>query len=138
MATWNVGPFDNDDAVDWCVRLEALSALGQVEALARTINLVQSRGADLSDAEASEAVAAAATVLQVHTGRPDVDALYAPRFLLETDHIVATSELRRSAVSALDLIMTSGSIWRARWAGHVEEDEAREALARIRDTLANG
>ena len=131
MATWNVGPFDNDDAVEWCDHLRGLGPNGRAEFVEQTLADAVHHPADLSDRSASEVVAAAATVLQLHIGAPDPTTPYAPVFLVGTEDIPPTPHLRALARAALQIVMADQSAFRTRWADDVEEDSALEALDQI-------
>ncbi|MBB2944599.1 hypothetical protein FB565_004332 [Actinoplanes lutulentus] len=138
MATWHFGPFDNDDAVDWCSRLESAIGAARAAIVRDAMTVVTTQRTGFSDAEASEALAAAATVLQVMSGKADSRSGYAPRFLLETQDVAGTPELRALAVAALDAIVADGSPWRTRWMHDVEEDDAIDAVERMRSALDVG
>ncbi|SNT45797.1 protein of unknown function [Asanoa hainanensis] len=136
MATWNVGPFDNDEAVEWCDNLRRLAPNERSEFVERTLADAVRRPTELSDRGASEVVAAAATVLQLLTGIADPTTPYAPVFLACTGDITPTPHLRELARAALRVVMADQSAFRARWADDVEEDSALETLDRIHRALA--
>ncbi|MFI5937869.1 DUF4259 domain-containing protein [Actinoplanes sp. NPDC051494] len=137
MAIWNVGPFDNDDAVSWCDRVEELSADQRAGELRRTLIAAADDPTRLSDPMAAEAVAAAAVVLWIHTGLVDEKTPYAPRFPIDVADDNDTSALRELARRALRVVMADGSPWRARWAGDIEEDLAIEAITELYRALGS-
>jgi hypothetical protein len=137
MATWQLGPFDNDDAVEWCGALEALAVDRRTELAWRTLEAAVSAGRALTVGGAARAVAAAATVLQSLTGAPVSDSAYAPRFLLGRRDIRVSASLRDLATRALDVVLDDGSSWRRRWAGDVEEEEALAVIEELRANLAS-
>ncbi|MFF0118224.1 DUF4259 domain-containing protein [Micromonospora arida] len=137
MATWQLGPFDNDDAVEWCGRLEN-TAPGQREAVVRrTLDRAVVAGPSLAPEDAAQAIAAAATVLQSTAGTSASDSAYAPRFLLGREDIQVTPPLRSLATRALDAVLAHGSAWRLRWADDVEEEEAFGVIEELRNRLAS-
>jgi hypothetical protein len=138
MATWNVGPFDNDDAVDWCERLEASAPESRQVFVRQTLETAARQGADTSAVAGAEAIAAAATVLQALTGVQTTNSPYAPRFLLGRRDIQATPALCGLAVRAIDSVLAQGSAWRVRWAQDVEEDDALTSVKDLRAAVAPG
>jgi hypothetical protein len=68
VGAWGVGPFDNDAALDWAVELESEG----MDAIDRALDGAH-RSAELESDAASEAIAAAATVVAAVRG--DVGAL---------------------------------------------------------------
>lgn len=104
MGTWDVGPFDNDTAADFCGDLDEAAA-GEREgivrgALTRVIDTV-----DYLEAPESEvAVAAAALVAAQCPGGEPADPVYGPEEFLPD-----LSGLRDLARQALDRVMTEPS-----------------------------
>jgi hypothetical protein len=136
MATWHVGPFDNDDAVEWCAALESAGTDLRLDLVHRTLDVAIRAGPALAAADAKRTVAAAATVLQSLTNAQPSDSPYAPRFLLGRRDIVVSSALRQLAIRALHLVLADGSSWRVSWAGEVEEDDAITVVRELRAALA--
>ncbi len=129
MEIWNVGPFfDNDGAVDWCDELEILPAGRRQDFLRDTLSNVVVNPTDTSVLSTLRGIAAAATVLQLITGVVDLSTPYAPRFLMDSDDVVATAELRELARNAIRIVTTDGSAWRGMWAGDIEEDAALDVI----------
>ncbi|MGK5738122.1 DUF4259 domain-containing protein [Micromonospora sp. URMC 103] len=137
MATWQLGPFDNDDAVEWCGALEDSAPDQRVDLVRHTLEAAVLAGPSLSPEGAAQAIAAAATVLQTLTGTPPSDSAYAPRFLLGRDDVEVTPSLRDLATRALDAVLVEGSRWRLRWADNIEEDEALRVIEELRISLAS-
>lgn len=136
MATWNVGPFDNDDATEWCERLEATESDQRAALVQSALETAVRAGVDLSPSKAAEALAAAGTVLQALTGAQLSNSPYAPRFLLGRNDIDVSPALRDLAVRAIDSIGCEGSPWRERWVQDVEAEEAFSLLAELRASIA--
>jgi hypothetical protein len=111
MGTWDVGPFDNDTAADFCGDLDE-AASGEREgivrgALTRVIDTV-----DYLEAPESEvAVAAAALVAAQWPGGEPADPIYGPKELLPD-----LTGLRDPARQALDRVMTEPSELMELWA----------------------
>ncbi|WP_176710583.1 DUF4259 domain-containing protein [Micromonospora sediminicola] len=132
MATWNVGPFDNDAAAEWCEQFEAAAPAERTEAVSGALRRATLDSAPpLSDMAAAQAVAAAAVVLQAHTGLPDLTTPHAPRFVAGADHVDVTPDLLRLTRVAVEVIMREDSSWRRGWADDVEGDLAVEALEHL-------
>lgn len=68
MGCWGIGNFDNDDAMDWSMRLNDSGGLGPVEQVLR----VPANGDYVETPEASEALAAA-EVVSALLGHPATD-----------------------------------------------------------------
>ncbi|QDY11139.1 DUF4259 domain-containing protein [Micromonospora sp. HM134] len=136
MATWQLGPFDNDDAVEWCAALESADPGQRLELVRHTLETAIIAGPTLTVEGAAQAIAAAATVLQSLTGVPPSDSAYAPRFLLDRDDIPASPSLRALAGQALDTTLAEGSTWRLRWADDIEEEDALAAVEDLRTKLS--
>ncbi|MCG5459776.1 DUF4259 domain-containing protein [Micromonospora sp. PSH03] len=136
MATWQLGPFDNDDAVEWCAALEDLAPDQRANFVRQTLSAAVSAGPTLTPEDAAQSIAAAATLLQSLAGAPPSESAYAPRFLLGSDDIRATKQMCGLATRALDTVLAQGSAWRLRWAEDIEEDEAFEVIEQLRAKLA--
>jgi hypothetical protein len=136
MATWQVGPFDNDDAAEWCTALEGTEPDRRLELVRHTIEAAVMAGPALAADDAARAIAAAATILQSLTGVVPSDSAYAPLFLLGGRDITVSPPLRALAARALDSVLAEGSAWRQRWAGDVEEEEALAVVEVLRANLA--
>ncbi|MFI6262168.1 DUF4259 domain-containing protein [Micromonospora sp. NPDC051006] len=137
MATWNVGPFDNDDAAEWCEQFEAAAPAERTEAVSGVLRRAILDSASLSDTAAAQTIAAATVVLQAHTGLPDVTTPHAPRFVDGAEYVDVTPDLLRLAAAAVELILREGSSWRRGWADDVEGDLAVEALERLHAALGD-
>lgn len=62
MGTWGVGPFANDEALDFLGEIESLAQADRLGALARPIDHVAFSGGYLEAMDLAEAIAAAAVV----------------------------------------------------------------------------
>ncbi|GAB3954629.1 DUF4259 domain-containing protein [Micromonospora vulcania] len=137
MATWQLGPFDNDDAVEWCGLLEATAPGQRLDLVRQTLEPAVTAGRALASEDAARAIAAAATVLQSLTGTPPSDSAYAPHFLIGRHDIGVTPSLLDLATRALDTVLAADSTWRLRWAEDVEEEEALAVVEELRVNLAS-
>lgn len=130
MGTWDVGPFDNDTAADWCHDLDDASAdarEGMVRAtLIRAADTTEYLDADVSE----EAVAAAALVAAQCPGGEPADPHYGP-----DEPLPDLTGLRALALQALDRVMTEPSELLELWA---ESDGGswQATISRLRTTLA--
>ncbi|MEW2427758.1 DUF4259 domain-containing protein [Micromonospora sp. NPDC047644] len=136
MATWQFGPFDNDDAVEWCDALEAAPLDQRVELLRDTLE-VAAAGRALTAGEAARAVAAAATALQLLSGVPVSNSAYTPRLLFDREVMAVDSSIRDLAVEALGEVLAEGSAWRLLWADDIEEEEAIAIIQSLRSHLVS-
>ncbi|MFH8282475.1 DUF4259 domain-containing protein [Streptomyces antibioticus] len=129
MGTWDVGPFDNDTAADFCDHIDE-AATGEREgivhgALIRVIDTVDYLEAPESDV----AVAAAALVAAQCPGGEPADPVYGPQELLPD-----LTSLRDLARQALDRVMTEPSELLELWS---ESDGVpwRAGIRRLQDVL---
>lgn len=104
MGTWDVGPFDNDTAADWCGDLDDASPdarQGLVrDTLARAADTTGYLEADVAD----EAIAAAALVAAQSPGGEPAHPHYGP-----DEPVPDLTGLRALALQALDRVMTEPS-----------------------------
>ncbi|MFC7219469.1 DUF4259 domain-containing protein [Streptomyces polyrhachis] len=112
MGTWDVGPFDNDTAADFCGDLDEAAA-GEREGLVRgmLIRVVDTAGY-LEAHHSDKAVAAAALVAAQCPGGERADPVYGPK-----EPLPDLAGLRGLALQALDRVMTEPSELMDLWAG---------------------
>ncbi|MEV7621755.1 DUF4259 domain-containing protein [Actinoplanes sp. NPDC089786] len=135
MATWNVGPFDNDDAAEWCDRLRSTDPALRATFVEAALSGAVSRSVEVTAATASEVFAAAAIVYQTATGKPASTTPYAAVVLAVNDGIEPTPQLIKLARAALEILMAEDSAFRRKWFGDVEEELALESLEFIHHGL---
>lgn len=135
MATWNVGPFDNDEAAEWCDRFQATDSAHRAEFVESTLADAASQSIEMTAEHSAEVIAAAATVLHAATGRLPAATPYAMVVLTETEGIDPTPRLIALAHTALEILMADDSAFRRHWAGDEEEELALESVERIRHAL---
>lgn len=136
MGTWDVGPFDNDTAADWCGDLNE-AAPGKRPALIReALTQVADHGDEYLDSDlAVEAVAAAAIVASRLPGGTAIDTPYAPDFLLEGGTVEVAGDIPAIALRALDRIVAPESEWRDLWEDSDSYPQALAALQSLRTVL---
>ncbi|MFZ3494757.1 DUF4259 domain-containing protein [Streptomyces sp. 5.8] len=111
MGTWDVGPFDNDTAADFCGDLDEAAA-GEREGIVRgTLTRVIDAAGYLEAPESEEAVAAAALVAAQRLGGEPADPIYGPE-----EPLSDLTGLRDLALQALDRVMTEPSELMELWA----------------------
>ncbi|GAB1644296.1 hypothetical protein KRMM14A1259_47190 [Krasilnikovia sp. MM14-A1259] len=138
MGTWDAGPFDNDNAADWCGELHDAAVEQRVALIRRALTIVADCGADdyLDGDMADEAVAAAAVVASRLPGGPPITSGYAPAFLRDGGNIALPGDLPALAVRALDRVDGENSELRGLWgAGYSQVLEERRP---IRSALERG
>lgn len=137
MGTWDVGPFDNDTAADWCGRLHKADPARRIDLIRGALAAVADHGDGYLDSDlAVEAIAAAAIVASQLPGGTSVTSPYAPDFLLAGGGVDVPADAASLALRALDRIVADNSEWRRLW----EEDpdsyaRAVAALQPVRTTL---
>ncbi|CAL9675022.1 hypothetical protein SUDANB176_07704 (plasmid) [Streptomyces sp. enrichment culture] len=111
MGTWDVGPFDNDTAADFCGDLDE-AAVGEREGIVRStlIRVIDTAGY-LEAPESEEAVAAAALVAAQCPGGNPADPTYGTE-----EPLPDLTCLRDLALQALDRVMTEPSELMDLWA----------------------
>ncbi|MFJ6899415.1 DUF4259 domain-containing protein [Streptomyces hokutonensis] len=130
MGTWDVGPFDNDTAADWCGDLDDTSPDARQDlvrdTLARAADTTDDLNADIGD----RAVAAAALVAAQCPGGEPAHPHYGPK-----EPVPDLTGLRALALRALDRVLTEPSELLELWA---ESDGApwHATVNGLRSTLA--
>ena len=111
MGTWDVGPFDNDTAADFCGDLDEAAA-GEREGIVRgALTRVIDTVGYLEAPESDVAVAAAALVAAQCPGGEPADPVYGPE-----EPLPDLTGLRDLARQALDRVMTEPSELMELWA----------------------
>ncbi|WP_433516293.1 DUF4259 domain-containing protein [Nonomuraea sp. CA-143628] len=136
MGTWDVGPFDNDSAADWCGDLHDAAPEQRPALVRKALKVVVGRTRYLDSDEAVEAIAAAAIVASQRSGMP-ITSPYAPDFLLEGGRVEINDELVALAVRALDRLMGEDSEWLELWEESGSSPEAVAVIEGIRGALGS-
>jgi hypothetical protein len=134
VATWDVGPFDNDTAADWSATFDEADDATRLEMLEETLSAAADETEYLDAEYAYEAIAAAAVVAS-QLGGPAIDSSYGPDFLNEPNTLTIPPRLAEVAVRALDRIVADDSEWRDLWDEEDQLDNANEVLVPIRAAL---
>jgi hypothetical protein len=136
MVAWDVGPFDNDPAADWCGDLHDAAPEERLAMISEALASTAEESEYLHGALPFEAVAAAAVVASQLPGGPPIDSPYGPDFLAEGGHIDLPPDAPDLARQALDRVVGDESEWRDLWDDAGQLDEAVAALAPIRAALS--
>ncbi|MEU7894486.1 DUF4259 domain-containing protein [Nonomuraea sp. NPDC049152] len=134
MGAWDVGPFDNDTAADWCGDLQDADASERPELIRRTLATVAGQEGYLDSDVACEAIAAAA-IVSAQRGGPAITSAYAPEFLRAGGGVEVPDDVVALAVRALDRVAGDDSEWRELWEEADAGDQAAAVFAPIRDAL---
>jgi Domain of unknown function (DUF4259) len=135
MGTWDVGPFDNDTAADWCGDLDDAAPEQRAALIREALSRVAAHGDEYLDSgDAVEAIAAAAIVASQLPGGPPITTSYAPDFLLEGGTVEVSDDVPAIAVRALDRIVEEDSEWRELW--EEAEESYPQALASVQSIRA--
>lgn len=134
MGTWQVGPFDNDDAMDYFDEVEETPDAEIPPKLRETLVAVVERPGQIELAEGHVAVAAACLVAAgrsraAATGNSSVDAW------LSTHRPAVTAEDQRVALAALDRVTGPDSEWMALWSSSPSGAAVEERIASLRQVL---
>jgi hypothetical protein len=136
MGAWDVGPFDNDTAADWCGDLNDAAPQERPDLIRRALTgACVPEDTYLDCDEAAEAVAAAAVVASQLPDGPRIDTPYAPDFLLAGDSVEVPDDVRPLALRALDRIAGQNSEWRELWEESERFAEVTAVLQPIRVVL---
>ncbi|GAB3840856.1 DUF4259 domain-containing protein [Dactylosporangium cerinum] len=134
MGTWDVGPFDNDTAADWCYDLDEAAADERLPFIRVTFSATVDEPR-LRNRLADRAFAAAAVVASQLPGGEPVVSPYAPDFLLDGGTLDVPGDVVPLALRALDRIVGEHSQWRELWEDAGLYDDAAGALQTVRATL---
>lgn len=115
MGAWGEGPFDNDDAADWCGDLDAADPSERRGMVRWALATAARNSGYLEMDEAGTAIAAAAIVASRMPGGPPITSTYAPDFLLAGEPLELDADLPELAVEALARILGDNSEWRDLW-----------------------
>lgn len=129
MGTWDIGPFDNDTAADFCGDLDEAAADEREGIVRRTLARVADTAGYLEAPESDEAVAAAALVAAQHPGGEPADSVYGPE-----EPLPDLTGLRDLALQALDRVMTEPSELMNLWADS-DGEPWRANIRRLRKVL---
>ena len=134
MGTWQVGPFDNDDAMDFFDEVEETPDADVPPKLRKALVAVVERPGQVELAEGHVAVAAASLVAAgrsriAATGNASVDAW------LSAHRPAVTAEDQRVALAALDRVTGPDSEWMTLWSNSPVGPAVEERIASLRQIL---
>jgi hypothetical protein len=136
MGTWDVGPFNNDTAADWCGDLHDAAGDQRLPLVRAALTAVVDNDDEyLVNRLADRAIAAAAVVASQLQGGEPIVTPYAPNFLLEGGTLDIPGDIAPLALRALDRIVGDDSEWRDLWEDAGSYGDAVGALQTIRITL---
>ncbi len=136
MGTWDLGPFDNDTAADWCATFDEADEVTRIEMIEEALTAAADETEYLDSDYACEAIAAAAVVASQLPGGPAIDSAYAPDFITGGGTVDIPPHVPALALRALDRIVADDSEWRDLVDEADKLDEAVAVLAPIRESLA--
>ena len=137
MGTWDMGPFDNDKAADWCGDLHEAAPADRPGRVRDALAAVVDDGdAYLDSSLADAAIAASAVIASQLPGGVPLTSAYAPDFLLEGGRLIVPADVPALAVRALDRILAADSEWRELWEDTGRGTEAVAGLHHLRELLA--
>jgi hypothetical protein len=112
VGAWGDGPFDNDEAADWCDVLDSAPPSERGALLRTTLATAASNTGYLAYVDAAGAIAAAAIVASQMPGGAPVTTPYAPHFLLAGEALELDDDVPELAAEALARILGDESEWR--------------------------
>jgi len=136
VGAWDVGPFDNDSAADWCGDLEDTPAEHRTDLVRNTLLFAINCNEYLDVDDGSAAIAAAAIVAAHLPGQPQITSPYAPDFLTAGGSIEITEDMVSLAIRALDRVSGDDSEWAALWQDANTGSSAFSAIRDVRSILA--
>jgi hypothetical protein len=128
VGAWDLGPFDNDVAADWCGDLDDAPKGERESIIRRTLSDAVDEPEYLEQDVGSEAVAAAAVVAAHQPNSSVVETAYGPDFLIAGERLDLPDDVVTLANQALDRVIGENSELREVYA---DGDELRAWLTSI-------
>ncbi|GHJ47351.1 hypothetical protein Cs7R123_46930 [Catellatospora sp. TT07R-123] len=135
MGTWDIGPFDNDGAADWCGNLHDADPAERVGVIRQTLRQAAEENGFLDSREGERAVAAAAVIVSQLPGGVALASSYAPDFLTDGNRLEVPVDLPALAVRALDRVLAADSEWVELWEETNDPDAAFAVVRNLRAEL---
>lgn len=135
MGTWDIGPFDNDSAADWCGDLHDADPAERADRVRQALRDAAEETGFLDSREGSRAIAAAAIIVSQLPGGVPLTSSYAPDFLLDGGRVEVPAELPALAVRALDRVLAADSEWFELWEESNDPDAAFAVVRALRAQL---
>src|SRR5262249_3396592 len=115
VGAWGEGPFDNDEAADWCDNLDEADPAARAGLIRTGLEVTAWNKGYLHCTDATSAIAAAAIVASRMPGGSPITSPYAPDFLLAGQGLGLDDDLAELGVRALDRVVGDDSEWRDMW-----------------------
>ncbi|MFF3228840.1 DUF4259 domain-containing protein [Nocardia suismassiliense] len=135
MGAWDTGPFDNDEAADWCDELQNADPAERPSMIRQALWAAAEETGSLDHNTACAAIAAAAIVTSTVPGGQPITSVYAPDFLPEGGTVELSTGIASLAVLALDNVLGERSEWRDLWL-NTESGTQRAAFDSVTDLRA--
>ena len=133
---WDVGPFDNEVANEWCVQLDTTAPEDRLGLVKSTLARVSAEDGYLHADPACRAVAAAAVVAAHLPGGPGISAEFGPKCLVDGEEFLEIpADLPELALRAIVRVVGDNSEWCELWDDAGRLDSAIEVLDPIRLSL---
>ncbi|MFD5661831.1 DUF4259 domain-containing protein [Streptomyces hirsutus] len=132
MGTWDVGPFDNDEAADFAYALDETAPDKREELVRATLNRAVQAPDYLESPQAQEAVGAAALIAAQCPGGEQISTSYGPEEALPT----FADDLQPLAVEALDRVAAEESELAELWDDAPDGPKWRQSISLLRAILA--
>ncbi|WP_412537956.1 DUF4259 domain-containing protein [Longispora sp. K20-0274] len=129
MGTWDIGPFDNDSAADWCADLHDADPAERVGLIRLALSEAAAETDFLDSREGEHAIASAAIIVSQLPGGVPLTSSYGPDFLTGGGRMDVPADLPALAVRALDRVLGANSEWFELW-GEAGDPEAAFAVVR--------
>ncbi|MDT3399519.1 DUF4259 domain-containing protein [Streptomyces sp. B1866] len=130
MGTWDIGPFDNDEAADFAGTLDRAPVRERARLLRDALRAAAEEAGYLEGPDGARAVAAAALVAAARTGG-GADSAYGPREPLPP----LPDDLAALAARALDRVLAEDSELRELWEDSGDAAPWAGGVTRVRDAL---
>ncbi|MEU8006809.1 DUF4259 domain-containing protein [Catellatospora sp. NPDC049111] len=135
MGTWDIGPFDNDGAADWCGNLHDADPAERLGLIRQALRQAAEETGYLDSREGEQAIAAAAVIGSQLPGAVRLMSSYAPDFLTDGNRLEVPADLPALAVRALDRVLAADSEWVELWEETNDPDAAFAVVRNLRAEL---
>ncbi|MFI1338412.1 DUF4259 domain-containing protein [Streptomyces sp. NPDC020845] len=132
MGTWDVGPFDNDEAADFAYTLDETVPDKREELVRATLNRAVQIPDYLESHQGQEAVGAAALIAAQCPGGEQISTSYGPEEALPP----FADDLQPLAVEALDRVVAEDSELAELWRDAPDGPKWRQSISLLRAILA--
>lgn len=126
MGAWDTGPFDNDEAADWCNELHEAHPAARAHMIRHALT-VAAAASHLEHTAACAAIAAAAIVASTLPRGEPITSVYAPDFLTAGGSVELDPGTADLAAAALDRVLDRNCEWGELWSD-AEADNRDRAI----------